>query len=99
MFYFFALIPLSSPQKNSVQIGGIGMDANSGLPVPGARVNRPQYGHYFSAGLFGGGISWVLLVAVDKKYLAHLLISNYGVLKVLVCEMLNIRNSCGWTNF
>ena len=53
------------------------MNANSGLPVLGARVNRPQYGHYFSdEGLVWGGISWVLLVAVDKKYLAHLLINQ-----------------------
>jgi len=27
-----------------------------GLPVPGARVNRPRYGHYFSdEGLVWGG--------------------------------------------
>jgi len=39
-----------------------------GLPVRGARVNRLQSGHYFSdEGLVWGGISWVLLVAVDKK--------------------------------
>ncbi len=64
------------------RLGYIGMDANLGLPVPGARVNRPRYGHYFSdEGLVGGGISWVLLVAVDKKYLAHLLIINYEVKK------------------
>jgi len=33
--------------------------ANLGPPVPGARVERPQYGHYFSdEGLVRGGISW-----------------------------------------
>jgi hypothetical protein len=35
------------------------MDANLGPPVPGARVERPQHGHYFSdEGLVRGGISW-----------------------------------------
>ena len=53
----------------------------------GARVNRPLYEHYFSdEGLVWGGISWVLLVAVDKKYLAHLLYISYGELEVFVCE-------------
>ena len=37
-------------------------------------------------GLVRGGISWVLLVAVDKKYLAHVLVNNYEVMKALVCE-------------
>jgi len=63
------------------------MDANLGLPVPGARVNRPQSVHYFSdQGLVGGGIFSSLFVVVDKKGLAHLLIINYEVSKVLVCE-------------
>ena len=45
-----------------------------GSPVPGARVNRPQYGHYFSdEGLVRGGIFSSLFVAVDKKGLARLL--------------------------
>jgi hypothetical protein len=35
-------------------------------------------------GLVRGGISWVLLVAVDKKYLAHLLVNYYEVMKALV---------------
>ena len=52
-------------------------------------MSRPQFGHYLSdIGLVWGGISWVLLVAVDKKYLAHLLIINYGKMKGLVCEKL-----------
>ncbi len=34
-----------------------GGHANLGPPVPGARVERPQYGHYFSdQGLVRGGI-------------------------------------------
>ena len=37
-------------------------------------------------GLVWGGIFSSLFVAVDKKGLAHLLISNYGVMKILVCE-------------
>ena len=58
-----------------------------GLLVPGARVNRPQYGHYFSdEGLVWGGIFSSLFGAVDKKGLAHLLIINYEVLKIVVCE-------------
>ena len=62
---------------------------NSGSPVPGARGNRPQYGHHFSdEGLVRGGIFSSLFVAVDKKGLAHLLINNYGVWKASVCEIL-----------
>ena len=62
--------------------------ANLGLPVPGARVNRPLYGHYFSdEGLVGGGIFSSLFVAVDKKGLAHLLIIYYRVPKEFVCEI------------
>jgi hypothetical protein len=68
-------------------LGWNGKDAISGSPVPGARGSRPLYGRYFSdEGLVRGGISWVLLVAVDKKYLAHLLASNYEELEDLVCE-------------
>ena len=39
-------------------------------------------------GLVRGGIFSSLFVAVDKKGLAHLLASNYEVLKALVCETL-----------
>ena len=39
-------------------------------------------------GLVWGGISWVLLVAVDKKYLAHLLLIYYEVAIALVCEII-----------
>jgi len=38
-------------------------------------------------GLVRGGIFSSLFVAVDKKGLAHLLIINYGVMEVLVCEI------------
>jgi len=41
---------------------------------------------FLMKGLSGGGISWVLLVAVDKKYLAYLLNYSYEVMKVLGCE-------------
>ncbi len=37
-------------------------------------------------GLVRGGFSWLLLVAVDKKGLAHLLDISYEVPKGLVCE-------------
>jgi len=37
-------------------------------------------------GLVRGGISWVLLVAVDKKYLAHVLGISYEAIEALVCE-------------
>ncbi len=60
--------------------------------MPGARVNRPRYGHYFSdEGLVGGGIFSSLFVAVDKKGLAHLLMINHGVPVELVCETINKR--------
>jgi len=44
------------------------MDSNSGLPVPGARVNRPQYGHYFSdEGLVPGAALLVTFLAAEKS--------------------------------
>jgi len=58
-----------------------------GLTVPGARLNRPRYGHYFSdQGLVGGGIFSSLFVAVDKKGLAHLLGVSYEAQREFVCE-------------
>ena len=43
------------------------MDANLGLPVLGARVNRLQYGHYFSdEGLVRGRRFWLLFSPVRK---------------------------------
>ncbi len=70
------------------------MDANLGLPVPGARVNRPQYGHYFSGeGLVGGGIFSSLFVAVDKKGLAHLLGVSYEAKREFGCEKFSTQDS------
>ena len=51
------------------------MEAVLDSPVLGARVERPQYGHYFcDEGLVRGGIFLSLFVAADKKGLAHLLL-------------------------
>ncbi len=85
MIRFFCFsFPLSSPQKNGVQIGvkqqGQGLflrpycistipggHAVLGPPVPGARVERPQYGHYFSdEGLVRGRRFW-LLFSLERK--------------------------------
>ena len=64
-----------------------------GLLMPGARVNRPRYGHYFSdQGLVWGGIFSSLFVAVDKKGLAHLLTINCRVGNAFVCENLLSKN-------
>jgi len=55
------------------------MDANSGLPVPGARVNRPQYGHYFSGeGLVLGAALLVTFLAAEKSDSRTYLLINYG---------------------
>jgi hypothetical protein len=44
------------------------MDVNSGLPVLGARVNRPQYGHYFpDEGLVLGAALLVTFLAAEKS--------------------------------
>ena len=40
-------------------------------------------------GLGRGGISWVLLFAVEKKYLARLLEKYYEARKVVACENLS----------
>ena len=44
------------------------MDAVLGLPAPGARVNRPQYGLYFSdEGLVLGAALLVTFLAAEKS--------------------------------
>ena len=48
---------------------------------------------FLMKGLFGGGIFSSLFVAVDKKGLAHLLLNNYGVQEVEVCEKLKEEGS------
>jgi hypothetical protein len=69
------------------------------LPVPGARVNRPRYGHYFpDEGLVGGGIFSSLFVAVDKKGLAHLLGVSYEAKREFVCEKFFTQNSLNKTS-
>ncbi len=57
-------------------------------PVPGARVERPQYGHHYSdEGLVWGGI-FGSFCCCRQKGLAHVLNISYGVMKALVCEIL-----------
>jgi len=63
------------------------MDANLGSPVPGARVNRPQYGHYFSdEGLVLGAALLVTFLAAEKSNSRTYSLGNYEVLRVFVCE-------------
>ena len=65
------------------------MDAVLAPPEPGARVERPQYGRYFSdEGLVRGGTFWCLFLAVEKKTLAHLLDRHYEEIPALVCEII-----------
>ena len=40
-------------------------------------------------GLVRGGIFSSLFVAVDKKGLAHVLVNNYKVMRVLVCDIIS----------
>ena len=55
-------------------------------------MNRPQYGHYFSdEGLVRGGV-FGSFWRCSKKGLAHLLVSNYEVVGVLVCEIILQNN-------
>jgi len=49
-------------------------------------VDRDMGGILTKTGLVRGGIFSSLFVAVDKKGLAHLLISNYEAMSELVCE-------------
>jgi hypothetical protein len=59
-------------------------------PVPGARAERPQYGHHFSdEGLVGCGV-FGSFWRCSKKGLAHLLCINHEAKKSLVCETMYI---------
>ncbi len=59
-----------------------------GLPVPGARENRPQYGHYFSdEGLVLGAALLVTILSAEKSNSRTYSLSKYEVLRVFVCEI------------
>ena len=49
-------------------------------------VDRDMDAILTKQGLVRGGTFWCLFLAVEKKTLAHLLNTNYEVIKALVCE-------------